>query len=153
MVSVEEVVVLLSQSLLLCKKLIFTRVLLADRQEVAVHLLALSECGLEILRAKRRPQRIIGAATHERERSTIVYGAIWSSPLLLCGGLLDLVAPQETRLALWRAVRLELAELGPRSLLTVEESVSQYKLFVLDRIVDFRDLTPALRLGSKATLE
>ena len=66
----------------------------------------------------------MSSATHERERSTIVNGAVGSSPLLVCGGLLDLVAPQETRLALGRSVGLELAELGPWSLLTVEECVS-----------------------------
>lgn len=67
------------------------------------------------------------AATHEREWSTIVHGPGTVGPLslLISHGLLDLVAPQQTRLARSGRISLELAELGPGSLLAVQEGIAQ----------------------------
>ena len=52
-----------------------------------------------------------------------------------------------------RSVGLQLGELGPRSLLAIQKRVAQDEFFVLDRLVDLRDLAPALRLGPESALE
>lgn len=54
---------------------------------------------------------------------------------------------------LWISVRIDLAELGPWALLTVDVRVPQDQLFVLDRIARVPNFCPSLSFGPETALE